>query len=273
MGITDFLFGGSEDAKHVGNAPLLTGPQKDTLNQLIQMVQGQVGQGVDPYPGQIAPGASDIQDTTFQFLQNLLSGGDTGMAAGTDALTQLLRPFDPAATTEAWEAGVKAPALQTWEEEILPAIQERYIGQGAASSGAANRAITKSGADLSADLAGQLATMLLGQEGQHEATQLAAVDQMLRQALGLTGVGLTAGGQQRDIMAELLGEDYQKWQTAQPYNNPWLQMLQTVLGTKAFDPIVQGPTQSRGVFGDLLGAASNLGAGAITAGGWGGLFG
>lgn len=258
MGFMDFMFGTSEDAKLVGNAPLMSNNQRQLFNDLVSMVAPHVGQGVDPYPGDMAAPASPLQSSAFEAIQQLLGGQG---APGVDALTQLLQPFSPTGTQEAWRTSVVNPAVDVWQDQILPTIHEKYIAQNAGSSGAMNRAITGSGEDLASSLAAQLGQMTYQAEQAHLGRQVPAADQLLRQLLGVAG----AGEAQRSIAQDELTAQLQQWTQSQPYANPYLQLMMQLLGQQVISPIVQGPTSSEGFIGDLLEATSKLGAAAIKA--------
>jgi hypothetical protein len=84
------------------------------------------------------------------------------------------------------------------------------------------------------NLGGTLAQTILGEKGQHAQTQLGAAGQygglmgnILSQALG-------AGGAQRGIESEQLGEGYQKWLGEQAYQNPWLSFISQIFGARPY---------------------------------------
>ena len=87
--------------------------------------------------------------------------------------------FDPARQQEFFQAQVADPAIRQFQQQVVPALQEEFVGQGAASSSGLNRALASAGGELEAQLASQLSSFQ--QAGQ--ANQL----QLLAQALGLQG--------------------------------------------------------------------------------------
>ncbi len=241
----DFLFGSSQDGRQTGSAKLLTGNQGDLLGQLVGVLQGQIGQGVDSYQGTYTPGTSSLQQQGFDLVNQILSGqGAYGGAQ--DALSSMLEPYNSASAVDYWQDSVQAPMMQQWEDDILPRVQETFISQNAGSSGAANRAIAKSGADLATDMNASLADILFQDRQAHTANSLQAAGRTMDMGSLLTSLGLNAGGVQRDIAGEQLMEDYNDWEYSQAQNNPWLQQLGIGLGTRAFEPIVQGPTRTPG---------------------------
>jgi hypothetical protein len=269
----DALFGSTDPGGYTGNAPRMTTGQESLLNQLTGMISGQVGKGVEAYPGQVVPGATGTQQNTFDLAQLITGGQYQPVQDSQGALSQMFQPFDPTSAQQYWQQGVVDPAMQLWERDILPAVQERFISNNAGSSGAANRAIARSGEELTTNLSGQLANLLYSGQQSHLGRQVDASNTLMNQLTGITGIGTTAGGAERDIMSQLLGEDYQKWLATQPYNNPWLNMVPQALGAQAFEPIVQGPSSSSGllqsVIAPLIGSYMQGGG----QGGIGGFFG
>lgn len=246
--VGSFLFGDTEDAKQVGNAPVMTPEQQAILAQLSGILGGQLGKGITPYEGDTAAGATSNQQNVFDMVNNITSGKDMmGMES-------LIGKFDPTATTDFFSSTVAQPAMKAWEKDILPVIRENYISQNAGSSGAANRAIATSGSDLASSLSSSLAEMLYGAKTTHEQNLPVVLQQIL-------GMGLGAGAEERGINQDQLTADYSKWASAQPYNNPWLAQLNTALGAKAFEPIVQGPSTQSGLLSTIMPAlASYIGS-------------
>lgn len=399
--IGEFLFGSTSEAAHVDNAPTMTGPQSQLLNQLVGLMQGQVGGGVAPYGGQMSAGSSPLQqqayDQLFQFMGgsgssgypvNAQGGGFTGfgndptgnpyrggviprgagilpgqnpamvkgsggapnidiypaginsggrnaparmpsmtpqltnqgatansgynpsqfagqgMQGAMDLVNQAigqktnvvgptdvggvnLGEYDPTASQQWWKESAMAPAIQNWQENILPGIKEEFISQNAGSSSGANRAIAKSGSDMMANLNSILADKISQERGEHTGRQFQADILANQQNFGagesyanralqgsgmdignlfqgagqmgnLGGAGFSQfmsslnaagglGGQQQQTQNALLQGDYTNWLSQQPYNNPWLNMLGPALGSQAFQPVVQGPTSQSGL--------------------------
>lgn len=218
-GITEMFTGSGEE--QVTKQDTLTPGQGGLLEKLTGLLSGQIGQGVDPYGGQMTAGASPIQQQMFGGMENLMGGG---------VLEQILGKFDPTLATGAWEKGVKDPMMEMFTSEILPKILEPFAGSGSMKSGAAGRAAGKAGGTFATQLMSDLSNKLF----QGEQAQLG------RQA-ALPGMAMQAGQTQRGVEQDILGEGLQKWQMSQGYNNPWLQQLQTALGTQA-----GGTTQQQG---------------------------
>jgi hypothetical protein len=83
-----------------------------------------------------------------KFLNNLLSGLG---GQSQDAYGGLLKGF----SEEEFQKGVVDPTMKTFQQQILPAIDQRFNDANAGSSSALNQALTGSANDLSNILAGQ----------------------------------------------------------------------------------------------------------------------
>jgi hypothetical protein len=97
--------------------PTMSKPQEGLQNQLLQMLQGQLGQGGSFGQAQ-------------NYLQNLLSGSPESMQA------------------------FQAPAMRQFNEQIVPGLAERFsgLGAGAQSSSAFQQALGQAGAGLAENL-------------------------------------------------------------------------------------------------------------------------
>ncbi len=269
-GATDFLFGSSEDAQQVGNAPTMTPEQQALLNQIIGMVSGRAGSGVDPYTGPMSPGATPLQEGGFQAVMEMLNGGGA-YGQGMETLDKAMAgpgtlPYDPTSAQAFWKESYMKPAMENWENEVVPGIQEHFISQNAGSSGAGNRAIAKSAEDMMTGMNADLASILYQGEQAHTGRQAASTESWLDRMLSGSSMqmnnammpinaALGAGQTQYNVENAQNMDAFNQWQSSQGYNNPWLNLLPTLLGSTAFEPIVQGPTQQSGIVQDLGPAA------------------
>jgi hypothetical protein len=87
-------------------------------------------------------------------------------------LKDIFGEFDPAA----FEAGVSKPALQQFQDEILPMLQEKFIGGGQVGGSGMQRA----GAKAATDLQSRLAELMYNAQNQQKQNKL----QGLNTALG-----------------------------------------------------------------------------------------
>jgi hypothetical protein len=253
MSLKSTLFG---DKPSIKNVPTLSTEQKDLLNAIIAQLQGTAGTGVEAYPGDIYAGASGLNQELFDLAGNILSEPGQGQDILDQLLSQFSQPytrpdFDPSATIDMFNTSVRTPALKEFNTEILPGIAERYAGMNAGRSGAMLKTMADAGSDLESSLSGQLSQYLYNAENQNVQDVLnynqlssgvlenlmgTAFDQPLQTLSGLMGIA----GTEQTIDQNQLTEDYQKWMYEQPYNNPWLQQLQTLLGTQTTQPVVSG---------------------------------
>lgn len=75
-----------------------------------------------------------------------------GLKTGQGPLKDILGQFN----MEEFQKGVSQPALKQFEEQIMPQLQEKFIGRNQALSSGFQNAATKAGADLQSQLASLL---------------------------------------------------------------------------------------------------------------------
>ncbi len=284
------LFGGG--GTDIEQAQTLTPGQRGLLDTLTSLLGGQVGQGVTPFGG-TRPG--EVPFSPFQQQGFGLAGGlAPGIGAGIDIFGQALggfdpsqgqgllgqatqalqgatQPFDPQSILSALEPG-RQLALRTFERDIVPNILERF-GATSGASGGLNRALAEAGQGLSLGLGAQAAGPLIqGQQSQLNRQlqgaglfgQFAGIPgQLAGQGVGLGGAGIgqlgnlfNIGGLQRTFPQGVAGAEQARFQEAQPFNNPFLNLLGPALGTQAFQNI--GVQQAPGVFSGALGGLGSL---------------
>lgn len=252
--VTHALFGSKPKVK-TKKVERLTPGQMELLDELTGLLKGQLGKGIEPYSGQLVPGASEIQQQLFEML--MPSGGSVGglMKQGAEYISQLMQQqFNPEEAQEYWQRAYVSPAERVWKETVVPEVMERYAGANALDSGAARRALAKSWGDVQSQLNAELAKILWGEkqsltQRQDTASQLGL--NLLPQIMGM-------GEEQRGIMQEMLQEPYQKWQMSQAWANPWLQYLGTALGTSPFQINTYTTGGGGGLFGSLLPTAGRM---------------
>jgi len=257
MGSVSHALFGSKPKVKTKKVERLTPGQMELLNELTNLLKGQLGKGIEPYPGQLVPGPSDIQQQIFE-----LAGGDLGglMKQGADYISQLMQQqFNPEEAQEYWRRAYVSPAERAWKETVVPEVMERYAGVNALDSGAARRALAKSWGDIQSQLNAELAKILWGEkqsltQRQDTASQLGL--NLLPQVMGI-------GEEQRGITQELMQEPYQKWQMSQAWSNPWLQYLPVALGTNPYQINTYTTGGGGGLFGSLLPTAGRMGMGAL----------
>lgn len=93
---------------------------------------------------------------------------------GQDAYSSFLQPYDPEQFQGLFQQAFIDPAMQTYEQQVIPGIQERFGQANAGSSSALNQALASSASDLSTSLGSQMGQFYQ----QHQQNQLGALGQM-----------------------------------------------------------------------------------------------
>lgn len=88
--------------------------------------------------------------TQSAFQQELSKLINQGLATGEGAFADIFGPFDE----QAFEEGIRQPALKEFEEDILPQILNKYSGKGG-KGGALRRGLRKGAEGLESELAKQ----------------------------------------------------------------------------------------------------------------------
>lgn len=138
--------------------------------------------------------------------QNNFLSGTLGQTEGStnNALMQLLGGFNPDQLMDYYQKGLVDPTLQTYNEQVLPSIQQRFVDSNAGSSSALNQALAKSATDLSSGLSGQLSGLLFQGQQQGSQNQLGALNQILS-LLGQKTFDPIVQGPQTGLLKDLLG--------------------------------------------------------------------
>lgn len=152
-------------------------------------------------PGKQVGVAQMMTPEQQNFLKTILNSLG---AEAQGAYSNLLKPY----SEEMFQESVVDPAMQTYQQQMLPTLQQRFVDANASSSSALNQALSQSAGDMSKLLAGQRMDL------QQNTSQ--------RQLGGLQGLG-------------------------------------GLVGSKAFDPIVQGPKS--GLLKDLIQGLTGIGGG------------
>ncbi len=268
-------------------ASLLTPSQRSLQDTLGDLLTNQLGRGVTPFGGQRVADVSPLQQQGF----DLAGGFGTGIGTGIDAFGQTLGQFDPSQggqflsragglldqATQDFDPQVILDALQPgrqlaqnqFQQQTVPFLSERF-GATSGASGSLNQALSEAGANLSLGLSAQAAPFLAqGQQnafnrqlqGSALSGELAGVPgQLAQQGIGI-GQGVSdllsqlfnIGSQQRGIQQQGLTAEQQRFNEAQPFNNPFLNLLPSALGVSS-ENIVQLPGPGLGsAIGPALG--------------------
>jgi len=117
---------------------------------------------------------------------------------------QLLGGYNGNQLMDFYQKGLVDPSLRTFNEQVLPSIQQRYVDADAGSSSALNQALAKSATDLSSGLSGQLSGLLLQGQQQGSQNQLGALSQILS-LLGQKTFDPIVQGPQSGLLKDLIG--------------------------------------------------------------------
>jgi hypothetical protein len=264
MSRTRYFGGGGSSVKAVD--PYAGTGFRELFKKFTDFLQPSVG-GVTPYPGQQIPGPSPLQQQGFdvaggltpiasggqEYFGNMLSQADPSapgryMGMAEEGLRGAIQPFDPSMVTEGLQPG-KELALNTFFRDFMPRLKENIVGRaGTADAGALQKLAVQGGEDLSLGLGAQSFPYLMqGQQNQLNRNQMAGNQFMnlaampgniLNQAgqIGTTGANLgsnliNAGGIQRGITGQQMGEQYGNWAMQQPYNSPWFNAMGALSGS------------------------------------------
>jgi hypothetical protein len=264
--------------------------QENLLDTLTALLTSQIGQGITPFQGLRAGEVpfGPLQQTGF----GLAGGLAPGIGAGIDLFGQAISGFDPAQAQgflgqaqgalqqglgfdptqnilQALEPG-RQLALRTFERDIVPNLLERF-GATSGPSGPLNRALAEAGAGLSLGLGAQAAPFLgqaalmqpgLQFQGAGLAGNLAQLPGVFAQQgaqLGGMGTNLlnqlfNIGALQRQLPMGEAAAEQARFEEAQPFANPFLQLLGPALGVQGFEAFQKpsGPSplsQIGGLFG------------------------
>lgn len=202
--LSEIIFGKKGGVSQLSN---LTPEQQASLAQILGITQDQL---------------PDI----FKQLGEFDIGDQSAYQQGSAALEDLLKGFDTEQATQQYQEAIARPAIQQFNEQVLPGIQERFTGSGSGRGSAAQRQLAQAGTQLQSNLASGQASYLQQGEAQNRQAQLGA----LSQALGF------AQAPQQSLLENLA---------------PLLQLQQLGLGTQAFQNVQRQGTG--GLFGGILG--------------------
>ncbi len=211
--------------------------QRGVLDSLAGYVGSNVGVGATGYGGQVTPGASPLQAKAFSAVGSY--GTDPRAVARGSAIDDMLagRPAwssiasDP--YVDEYMTAIEAPTLRMFNSRLVPQILEQYGAGGPA--GAVYDQLGSASADLATNLAAGRASFVNENLMRAADARYAGIGLSEREQLMPIQLAGMFGDVQRGIEGEQLAEAYGRWESMQPYNNPAMGFLGTVLGTKAFD--------------------------------------
>lgn len=132
------LFFGKEGGQ-TGTTTGLSGQQENLLNATLQQLLG----------GQL--GQTDISQSP-------------GYQQAVSSLGQFLQP-DQEGLQRQFQSQFVDPAMQTFQQQVIPGIEQRYSEAGAGRSSALNQSLAQAGQNLQTQLGSQLAGLIDQQQG------------------------------------------------------------------------------------------------------------
>lgn len=230
--------------------------QTGLIKQLSGLLSGQVGQGVDPYGGQLVAGIP----SQLRYGMGML--GDIGQAgrdvlgafnptsllgAGAGALQDVLGGPDLSEIEGLWKRAFVKPAMANYKRMSEETVG-RFAGMNAYRGGGLGEALGRQLTDVNTNIDAQLAQMLFGSQEAGLGRQMQAIGQTPGFAGAPFGLAsqaaqgqIGAGQLQRGIEQQGLSAEHGRWLSGQPYQNPFM---------KSF----LGPALSQGTMmpGDML---------------------
>jgi hypothetical protein len=241
------------DPPKAQTASSLTYRQKVLEQLLSRMAESGIGQPGQQYPGEFAPGPSDIQQQVFGqtpgALQDINSLFGNLLGQGTSPIGQDY--FDP----------IRQQVARLFERDIAPNIMATYGNETAAGSGIAQKALAEAGRDLGLGMNAQLAPLFAQlQEGQAgRSLQGASMTGMPLNFLGQVG---DIGSLQRLIQSQQLAGEREKFDLSDPTRSPSVQLGLGLLGGNFAQPYLQQSAASSVLpaLGSFMGGAGNMAA-------------
>ncbi len=264
MGFFSSLFGGPEQVQ------VMTDDQMHFLKAMTDRVGGQIGHGINPYQGQITPGATGNQGMAFAMAPGLMTGGQYAQdmeGARRRAITGApAYTADPAARERYYNDSVLEPARAQFND-TLRQVDARYGDRWSQDSGAHKANVYDAVSNFETGLAGIRGDLLYRDEQNAINSMERGADRSYGSLTSLPatdranlGTLAALGGQERAIEGQAMGEEYNKWLMSQPWANPWLGYSSQVLSAQPFQ-VAQSPGMLGGIGGVLSGAGSIWGRG------------
>lgn len=271
--------GGGDGGSEVQRNDRLTPEQQQLLEDLNVLLTGQLGQGLEPFGGEISPGIDPLQQRAFDQLgeldpnsydQKLRDYALRDVVKGTPAFEETAE--SRAETEQFFLDSFERPAQAQFDVDI-DALAHRFGMSGSSLSGSFGKALGQETTNFRTNLQGIKANLLRGDRDAAIQSRESAAARRLggvqasgfeetRQAQAL----FTGGSLRRGIQAEQNQDELFNFMFSQPAFNPWLGYLGVALGVPAYQ--FSGSSQTGGGAG---GAGGGLGAlGGLLGGGGGG---
>ncbi len=261
----------TEPALHPEQEKMISGLGGHITDNLGKPLRQYSGSYVAPTTQQQKNAMSDLGNLTWNFTPQTTQNSQYASSA-------LIRALNTDAgmkeAEDYYQQSIHNPALQSFQNEVLPGIQKAYAGPGTYWGSERSGAVKDASTNLSGQLAGVRAQTMFDARNTLENRALQAAEQIhqneqFMQGLGLsteqarTGFGLNKSGSLFDMgettrQADQLKLDrqYSEWLRTRPENSPYLQAALNFMGlpTTATHVI---PGQ-RGIGSDLMSIAPEI---------------
>ncbi len=216
--------GGGGGTPQTFTTPSMDPLQQEMMQKYAAYLRERIGQGMEPYGGQTVAGLDPLE----QRGMGVIAGAPTTSAA-MPYILEALKGISPKVAEERFRS-TELPGMQRiFKEEVLPTIEESFVGPGTFRSTGRQRGVTEAASRFGETTAGALAeTIRRGREAglaaaplafQAEATPLRAGEAMLR-----------AGGVGRGIEQRGLDIAMQQFEQSRPELSPVMEQLRAFLG-------------------------------------------
>ena len=202
-------------------------------------------------------GTSDVQNTQYDYINNLFAGD----SAATNAYNSIMDTYSPTDAQNWWSSAVVQPATDYWENTLKPSVQESYAGYDATDSSGSRNALSKAGTDLTTQLGSILSNAVYKDKQTDTSNKLSGLN------YGLNAINTlnTPGTSQQTTSSNLLSDQYNRWYASQPYSNPWLKYLDSTLGNTGSQTVTSQTSGQTGILGSLLSGLGSVGGTALKA--------
>lgn len=263
MGLLDAIFGSNEkepvqyDVKQV---PTSTPEQQELLKSLTSYVSQNATKTAQPYAGQLNAPISPTQIAAREKFTTLSKLAEKGLEP------LLTGNFTPQ-LDEAFNNSVANPLISKFKQDILPTVQEQFIGSGTFDGSPRGLAVGRATSDLTGQIASERGKLMRDVTfAPLTATGLVS---------NLTATQEALGQEEQRIEQSKLTSAFAEFQRTRPENSPWLNIAIQTLGLGGgFENIVSpyNDVTTEGA-GNEFGAALAGGTQGAALGPWGAVLG
>ena len=258
----------------------VTKEQRRLLTEYNAFLRTQIGQPGPQYEGDIAPGASELQERSFDLARDFAGPNQVDPALARLLAGETGYVADTGESERFFQANVAKPLTREYDRS-LDAIDQRLAVRGLGDSGVRARAFTDVNRNFTDSLERGRSEFAYKDRQNLLNSRESALDRLsqgISQSLGLDlsrmAVVGGAGDLQRSITGQQNQDAYRRFLEAQPIYNPALQLIGGPIQQPTAGGAPGNGTWVDGLLGaanSLLNPASMIGGGA--GGGAGGFFG